>query len=132
MRHVGLWISSVVMMLLVLLAFLSGALSVMTMATIYILLMLVGILVLSGIIKNTRFANSVDHRLFKVSSQSRMSLSSSVLRILIVISIGLLGYGIWSTQDTPLLPRFTGIAVNICMTTAFILALRKSKRNSKG
>jgi hypothetical protein len=120
------------MMLLVLLAFLSGTLSGRGMAATYIVFMFLGILLLSEIIKNTTFADGVDRKPLNASPLSRMSPSPRVLKILIVISFGLLGYGIWSAQDGPLLPSITGIAVNICMTTAFILALRKSKRNSEG
>ena len=132
MRHVGLFcVAFVAMMLLVLLAFLAGALSTMGMAVAYILLISLGILVLSRIIKSsTSNAGSVQRPLAG-SSLSRMILSTRVLRILIVVSICTLGYGIWSTQGAPLLPRITGITANICMTTAFIIALRKSKRDSK-
>ena len=133
MRRMGLfYIVFLVMMLLVLLAFLGGALSAMGMAVAYIALIFLGILVLSKIIKSTTFADGAVRRPFTASSLSKMILSPRVLGILIAISIGVFVYGIWSTQNAPLLPRITGMTVNICMTVALIIARRKSKRNSKG
>jgi hypothetical protein len=133
MRRIGLFcIAFFVMMLLVLLAFLSGVLSAMGMAVAYIVLIFLGILVLSIIIKSTTFADGAVRRPLTASPLSKMILSPRVLGILIAISIGAFVYGIWSTQNAPLLPRITGMTVNICMTIALIVALRKSKRNSKG
>lgn len=133
MRRIGLFcIAFLVMMLLVLLAFLSGMLSATGMAVAYIVLIFLGILVLSRIIKSTAVTDGVVRRPLTVSPFSKMILSPRFLGILIAISIGVFVYGVWSTQNAPLLPRITGMTVNICMTIALVIALRKSKRNSKG
>jgi hypothetical protein len=132
MRGVGLFcITFVVTIILVLLAFLIGVLSTTGMAVAYIFLIFIGILVVSRIIKSSRLEEGFVRKPLTASPLSKTFLSTRALKIVIALSIGTLGYGVWSMQGEPLLPRITGIAVNICFTTAFIIALRKSKRNSK-
>ena len=113
------------------LASLIGVLSTTGMAVAYIFLIFIGILVVSRIIKSSRLEEGFVRKPLTASPLSKTFLSTRALKIVIALSIGTLGYGVWSMQGEPLLPRITGIAVNICFTTAFIIALRKSKRNSK-
>ena len=132
MRRIGLFcIAFLLMMLVVLLAFISGVLSGMSMAIAYIVLILLGIVALSKIIKSATVADGVVRRPLTAPPFSKMISSSRVLGILIAISIGVFLFALWSTQNAPLLPRITGMTVNICMTIALVIALRKSKRKSK-
>lgn len=97
MRHVGLFcITFLVIMLFVLVAFMDGIMSALSMTVAYIVLTFLGILVLSKIITNTNVADAVVHRPITTSPLSKMILSSKVLRILIVINIGVFvsGYGL--------------------------------------
>ena len=58
----------------------------------------------------------------------QVNLSPRRLRISVFVMVLLLLSGLWFTRGGPLLPRLVGVAVNLLITTHFILLLRRAKK----
>lgn len=117
-----------VALLLIVLSFVDRLLSVRLMGDAFVILCIVGGTVLALLIAN---GNKQEDRPTEHTSASASGLESRrsvwILRSLIVLSVGLLGYGLWDSSGAPVFPRICGFTAGSCMTVAFVIALKKEK-----
>ncbi|MEO6910037.1 MAG: hypothetical protein ABI158_03845 [Edaphobacter sp.] len=68
-----------------------------------------------------------------VSPVARKKILRNVRNYQIVIAVMpvLFAYALWSTMGDPLLPRIIGAAINVTITSAFIVALKTQKAKLK-
>jgi hypothetical protein len=112
-------------------AFVTGKITPLEMGYAFATACFTAIVVLTLILSRASSEGHAARELAKdgVSSVARKKILRNVRNYKIVIAVMpvLFAYALWSTMGDPLLPRIIGAAINIAITSAFIIALRTQK-----
>lgn len=113
--------------------FLYGFLSTRVMAAVFIVICVGGVWILRMIITGANKA--MNSELVVVTHRTTLTGARRlvwILRVLTVLSLGVLGYGLWMSLRAPVLPRVFGILFGSIVWVGFFIALKRLKRRSGG
>ncbi len=111
--------------------FAAGKISPREMGYASVAVCLAAIIILTLLLdKSAREARSVAHRSKAgdgLTTRKEILRSIRICKVAIAVMLLIFVYALWATRNDPLLPRIVGAVINIAITSAFIIGLKRQR-----